>query len=126
MTFRYFAYGSNMHTPRMQERCPTARPLGTAVLRGWAAVYDKPSTDGSAKRNIRPSAGGEVRGVVYEIEGYDRPALDAAEPGYAPIDTPLGLTYAYEGKPTAALPADWYLAVVEAGARAHGLDTDSD
>ena len=126
MTFRYFAYGSNMHTPRMQERCPTARPLGTAVLRGWAAVYDKPSTDGSAKRNIRPSAGGEVRGVVYEIEGYDRPALDAAEPGYAPIDTPLGLTYAYEGKPTAALPADGYRAVVEAGARAHGLDTDSD
>ena len=125
MTFRYFAYGSNMHTPRMHERCPSAQPLGTAALRDWQAVYDKPSTDGSAKLNIRPLAGAEVWGVVYEVDAADRAALDAAEPRYTPIDTPLGLTYAYEGEPTTVPPADWYVALVDAGARAHGLEAPS-
>lgn len=122
VTFRYFAYGSNMHTPRMQGRCPSARPVGTAVLHGWQAVYDKPSTDGTAKRNIRPRAGAEVRGVVYEIEDDERPALDAAEPRYTPLETPHGLAYHYGGEPTDVPPADWYVELVEAGARAHGID----
>ena len=125
MTFRYFAYGSNMHTPRMQERCPSARPIGTAVLAGWQAAYDKPATDGTAKLNIRPLAGGEVRGVVYEIDDHERAALDAAEPRYTPIHTPLGLAYAYEGEPATTSPADWYVALVEAGARAHGIDDEA-
>ena len=122
MTFRYFAYGSNMHTPRMQERCPSARPIATAVLTDWQAVYDKPSTDGSAKLNIRPRAGAEVRGVVYEIEDHDRAALDAAEPRYTPIETARGLTYTYEGAPVTVPPADWYVAIVKAAARSQGFE----
>ncbi len=122
MTFRYFAYGSNMHTPRMQQRCPSARPVGTAVLHGWQPVYDKPSTDGTAKLNIRPLAGGETPGVIYEIADHERAALDAAEPRYSPIDTPHGLAYRYAGEPAGVPPADWYVALVEAGARAHGID----
>ncbi len=124
VSFRYFAYGSNMHTPRMQERCPSARIIGTGVLRGWRAVYDKPSTDGTAKRNIRPSAGAETHGVVYEIDDHERAALDAAEPRYTPFDTPHGLAYHYAGAPAQVPPAAWYVALVEAGARAHGIDRD--
>ena len=121
MTFRYFAYGSNMWAPRMRSRCPSARLIGTAVIWGWMAVYDKPSTDGSAKLNIRPVVAGSVAGVVYEIEDQERGRLDAAEPSYAPIDTPVGLAYAYEGDPATASPYGWYVALVEAGARSHGL-----
>ena len=29
----YIAYGSNLNTEQMEFRCPTARPLGTAILR---------------------------------------------------------------------------------------------
>jgi Gamma-glutamyl cyclotransferase, AIG2-like len=120
-TFRYFAYGSNMWLPRMHERCPSARALGTATLRGWRAVYDKPSQDGSAKVNIRRDAAGTVTGVRYEIDSSERPRLDAAEPGYEALDTSVGVTYAYQGPPSSAAPYDWYVALVEAGARAAGL-----
>lgn len=121
MTFRYFAYGSNMWEPRMHQRCPSARLVGTDVLLGWAARYDKPSTDGSAKLNIRPSATSSVSGVVYEIDTTERARLDAAEPAYTAIETAVGLTFAYLGTPTTAAAYDWYVAIVEAGAIAHGL-----
>mgnify|MGYP001815030179 CR=1 FL=1 len=122
MSFRYFAYGSNMWTPRMRQRCPSARLVGTAALVGWRATYDKPSVDGSAKLNIRPQAGGSAPGVIYEIEDHERAQLDAAEPRYTPIETHLGLTSAYEGVPATVPPAEWYVDLVEAGARAHGLE----
>jgi hypothetical protein len=122
MTFRYFAYGSNMWTPRMQARCPSARVVDTAVLRGWRAVFDKPSMDGSAKLNIRPDPPGSVPGVVYEIDRGERELLDRAEPAYRPIATPVGLTYAYEGEATSWPPFAWYVDLVVAGARSHGLE----
>lgn len=121
MTFRYFAYGSNMWPPRMRARCPSARIVGTAVLPGWRAVYDKPSVDGSAKLNIRAHASGSVEGVIYEISDREREQLDGAEPRYAALDTPVGLVYAYDGEAATVLPADWYVAIVQAGAHAHGL-----
>jgi cation transport regulator ChaC len=122
MRFRYFAYGSNMWTPRMQARCPSARVIDTARLLGWQAVYDKPSADGSAKLNIRPHPDRSVAGVIYEIDLGERHLLDRAEPRYRPIATPVGLTYAYDGKATLELPFGWYVDLVEAGARAHGLE----
>lgn len=121
VTFRYFAYGSNMWPPRMRARCPSARIVGTAVLSGWLVVYDKPSVDGTAKLNIRSQSTGAVPGVVYEISDRERELLDRAEPGYAPLDTPVGLVYAYDGEAATVLPADWYVAIVGAGAHAHGL-----
>lgn len=130
MTFVYFAYGSNMWLPQMRSRCPSAKPLGTAVLHGWSPTYDKPSRDGSAKLNIKPTGGGEVRGVLYRIDGEERPALDAAEDRYdaiwmeatsSPGDTVEALTYRWRGIPSRRLPYDWYVAVVQAGAREHGI-----
>jgi hypothetical protein len=91
------------------------------VLPGWRAVYDKPSIDGSAKLNIRAHATASIQGVVYEVRDDDRERLDAAEPGYIPLDLSVGLVYAYDGEATTVLPAVWYVAIVEAGAHAHGL-----
>lgn len=130
MTFVYFAYGSNMWLPQMRSRCPSAKPLGTAVLHGWSPTYDKPSRDGSAKLNIKSTDGGEVRGVLYRIDEEERPALDAAEDRYDGIwveatssvgDTVEALTYRWTGIPTGRLPYDWYVAAVQAGAKEHGV-----
>ena len=121
MSFRYFAYGSNMWVPRMVSRCPSARFVSTAAVAGWRAVYDKPSLDGSAKLNLRPDRDATVSGVVYEIDDADRPALDAAEPAYEPVELPVGLAYVYRGEPTTVPPFEWYVDLVGAGARAHGL-----
>ena len=129
MTFRYFAYGSNLWVPQMRSRCPSARPVGTGVLDGWKIVCDKPSTDGSSKLNIRPAASGSVHGVLYELADLDRPNLDAAEPLYTPVEAAVEgrdvLTYSYEGEPSDRRPYDWYLAVVLAGAASHGLPTEN-
>lgn len=128
MTFRYFAYGSNLWVPQMRSRCASARPVTTGVLEGWMIVYDKPSTDGSAKLNIRPDPDGSVPGVVYELSDEDRPALDAAEPLYEPIEVTVGgdqlLTYTYQGEASERPPYDWYVAIVLLGASSHGLPTD--
>jgi len=122
VSYLYFAYGSNMWTPRMTDRCPSAKAVGTAVLCGWRTAYDKPSRDGSAKLNLRPDPTGSVSGVVYEVEERDRPRLDAAEPGYEALETPVGWTYVYRGEPTSSRPSDRYVALVDAGARAHGIE----
>jgi predicted N-acetyltransferase YhbS len=125
MSFLYFAYGSNLWVPQMRSRCPSATPRGTAVLEGWELAYDKPSTDGSAKLNIRAVPGGSVLGVLYEIEDGERGNLDAAEPGYRPIGVELGgrevLTYSFEDEGHQGGPYDWYVEVACAGAAQHGI-----
>lgn len=129
VTFRYFAYGSNLWVPQMRSRCLSARPIAAGVLEGWRVVYDKPSTDGSAKLNIRPDPEGSVHGVIYELSDGDRPALDAAEPLYRAIEVTVGneamLAYTYEGEASDELPYDWYVATVLVGAQSHGLPTES-
>jgi hypothetical protein len=121
MSFRYFAYGSNLWLPRMVARCASARFVSTAVVVSWRAVYDKPSLDGSAKLNLRPDPESTVSGVVYEIDDGDRAALDAAEPAYEPVELSVGLAYIYRGEPATAAPFDWYVELVVAGARANGM-----
>lgn len=125
MSFRYFAYGSNLWPPQLRSRCASAMPIGSAVLEGWRLVCDKPSTDGSTKLNIRPDAGSVVEGVVYRIEDGERQNLDAAEPGYTPVvvgvDGRSTLTYSYEGEPDRGAPYDWYVEMCSLGAAMHGV-----
>ena len=131
MSFTYFAYGSNLWTAQMRSRCPSATPLGTASLEDWTVCYNKPSVDGSAKLNLVPAKHYRIEGVLYEIDDDDREALDAAEPGYEPIEVSVvagdgstieARTYQWTGPPTSTLPYDWYVEVALEGARQHGLD----
>ena len=45
----YFAYGSNLSSPRLRARVPSARPEGVARLEGQRLALDKPGRDGTAR-----------------------------------------------------------------------------
>lgn len=134
--FITFAYGSNMPTARITARCPSARVLGIAELRGHELRWHKISIDGSGKCDIVPSVApnASVFGVLYEIAAGEKAALDRAESkgsGYEEI----AVDVVSDGKPlkakayratktdSARRPYTWYRALVLAGAREHGLPT---
>jgi gamma-glutamylcyclotransferase len=80
----YFAYGSNMNWQQMQERCPSARFKGVALLPDHKLAF----TRKSIKRRCGvadavPTQGRKIWGVLYEITAPDLVALDKSE-GYLP------------------------------------------
>lgn len=77
----YFAYGSNMSTPRLRHRCPTAQPQGVAMLRGHRLRFHKLGVDGSAKCDAWYTGGPEdiVYGVLFDLGREDRGRLDEIE-----------------------------------------------
>jgi len=138
-SFVYFAYGSYMLCAHLRERCPSAEPLGTGWVGGYRVVFDKHGRDGSGKATLRPDAGNDaaVHGVLYRIADFERDALDAAEARYDRLDnfavrpdfgeSPI-LASVYIAPPEACrsnlAPFDWYVALIESGAREHDLHSD--
>ncbi len=130
----YFAYGSNMHVPRMLSRVPSAVSCESASLHQYDLRFHKHGLDGSAKCNIVPSIDGHVFGVVYEILSTEAARLDRAEgPDYRRTRLEVnGLNtnrtyqaFAYIARPSAIddslLPESWYHELVVAGATMHEL-----
>ena len=133
----YFAYGSNMYPPRLRERTPSSRHLGTAVLPGYRLAFHQVSRgDGSAKCNIVPVGDGQhtVYGVVYAVHREERPVLDRAEDldyGYRLVDlavrqaTGWREAFCYVAVPGTiddrARPFRWYRDLVLRGALEHGF-----
>ena len=70
-TKMYFAYGSNMDTSQMGERCLTASLQGLARLQGFKFVIN-----GRGVASIVESPNDAVEGVLWEISSYDERALD--------------------------------------------------
>lgn len=133
-SFITFAYGSNMPTARIRDRCPSARSLGVAELRGHELRWHKASKDGSGKCDIVASEAPDasVFGVLFEIAGDEKPALDRAEGkdfGYEEIERDVlcgqkqvkAKAYRATNTDPALQPYTWYRALVIAGAREHGL-----
>lgn len=136
---RYFAYGSNMLTARLQARVPSARPLGPARLpRHTLSFHKRSNNDGSGKCTIQPASDAVATafGVLFEIAPSERPALDRAEGlgvGYeartVTVHTADGPRSAYTYQASSdhlnpdLQPYMWYKALVIAGARQHGLPT---
>jgi gamma-glutamylcyclotransferase (GGCT)/AIG2-like uncharacterized protein YtfP len=131
----YFAYGSNLCSPRLRSRTPSARVLGTARLSGYDLRFNKCGRDGSAKGNI-VRAECNVFGVVYDIDDAEMPDLDRAEDlgtGYQRIKLAVHLAdhteatsvLSYEALPDAIdetlTPFAWYVELVLAGAAEHDL-----
>jgi gamma-glutamylcyclotransferase (GGCT)/AIG2-like uncharacterized protein YtfP len=69
----YFAYGANMKRGAMRKRCPGARALGPALLRGWRYVIAQ------GYGSIAPAAGMRVFGVLWRLTPRDLAALNAFE-----------------------------------------------
>ncbi len=79
----YFAYGSNMHRARLEERVgPVAESLGHAVLEGYVHSFSHKGRDGSGKGNIEVATGELVRGVLYRMTTDQVALLDPYEGGY--------------------------------------------
>ena len=116
----YFAYGSNMDPRQMKMRCPSSRFDCVALLPDHKISFtlrSKRRRCGVA--NIVPSTGGEVFGVLYQINGSrDWEVLDAAE-GFQPSNK-RGNTYIRttrnvqkQGKFSTHITAYIYIGVIE-------------
>ncbi len=90
LKMNYFAYGSNMSLPRIQDRIPGAEKIGVAVLTGHQLRFHKTGQDGSAKCDafFTGKPDDSVWGVVFRITEEEKVVLDGYE----------GLGYGYEIK----------------------------
>ena len=77
-TYRYAAYGSNLHPIRLSQRVPSASWLGAARVSGFDLRFHKKSIDGSGKADIVEAAS-EIHVAVYEIPLEEKPLLDKVE-----------------------------------------------
>lgn len=76
----YFAYGSNMASSQMAERCPGAVCLGAARLPRYRLAFDAWSNRrGGLVADVLPDPGSEVWGVLWEVTGEHAEALDRYE-----------------------------------------------
>lgn len=80
----YLAYGSNLNTDQMAQRCPGAVRIGTALLEGWRLTFrgslvgcQLPRRFGVA--NIEPRKGSSVPVGIWSITQGDERALDRYE-----------------------------------------------
>ncbi len=136
--FLYFAYGSNLLTGRLADRCPSAQYYATACIDGLEIEFSKESReDRSGKATLVPSHGHRLYGVVYEVELIELETLNRIESGYdlkndfkVPLldtETPLTVkTYIApeQSRKPGLKPFDWYLALIVAGAVEHGFPQD--
>lgn len=120
----YFAYGMNTNQEEMAYRCPTAIPMGKAVLPGYRFEFKSFAT-------IVPSPGETVEGVLWTITESDELALDILE-GYPEfydkkhvkvqqgIDY-IAMTYIMNPREKGYAPSDGYYSMVSEGYQTFGL-----
>ena len=75
----YLAYGSNLNVRQMARRCPTAKPVGTSVIRDYELLFKGSKT--GAYLTIEKKKGGTVPVAVWEVTDNDEKRLDVYE-GY--------------------------------------------
>nr|DAW61684.1 MAG TPA: hypothetical protein [Caudoviricetes sp.] len=73
----YIAYGSNLNIRQMALRCPTAKPVGTAVIKDYELLFKGSKT--GAYLTIEPKVGAEVPVAVWSVELADEERLDVYE-----------------------------------------------
>ena len=77
----YFAYGSNMSLARLKERVPSAKRIGTFILKNYELRFHMASDDGSGKCDAYQTGNENnvVVGALYHINKNEKPVLDKAE-----------------------------------------------
>ena len=73
----YLAYGSNLNVRQMAWRCPTAKAVGTAVIKDYELLFKGSKT--GAYLTIEPKSGAEVPVAVWSVEPADEKRLDVYE-----------------------------------------------
>lgn len=132
-TYRYAAYGSNLHPDRLRRRVGSAALCGTARVASFDLLFHKTGMDGSAKCGIVPGRRG-IFVAVYEIAEQERVLLDRCEglgigyhqafievEGFGRCATYIAAAAAVDHRLS---PFDWYKAYVICGARHHGFPDD--
>lgn len=71
---KYIAYGSNLNLKQMARRCPTAKVVGTALLKDYQLTFRGVAT-------IVPKQGAMTPVAVWDIDEQSERALDRYE-GY--------------------------------------------
>lgn len=73
----YIAYGSNLNVRQMRMRCPTARIIGTSVLKGYELLFKGSKTGSYLTVEKKPDS--TVPVAVWEVTPADEKALDRYE-----------------------------------------------
>ena len=128
----YFAYGSNLHPLRLEERVHSARLLGVGTCQNRKLSFNKRSDDGSAKCNLIKAehSATTVYGAIYQLKFEDKAALDRIEgKGFGYTDNQISVqhdnretscfTYIAQNSHIARAlrPYHWYKELVILGAR---------
>ena len=71
----YFAYSNNINFDQMIWCCPSAEPVGTAVLEDYELLF-RSSTGRNGIATIAPHKGGKVHGLLWKVSLEDEKALD--------------------------------------------------
>lgn len=79
-TYLYFAYGANLNLESMAQRCPAAKALSPATLKGYTLEF-RGNGSGCGVAHIEPAKGQEVPGGLWEITDACLASLDRFE-GY--------------------------------------------
>ncbi len=125
-----------MSSLRLKSRCPSARFVSIAILKGFRLAFNKQSKkDGSGKANIIATQNDkdEVWGVIFDVSENEKPELDKWEglgKGYDEKALQVLTDKSQELKVQAYVakkitdgiqPYDWYLRHCMIGATEFGL-----
>ena len=110
MSKLYLAYGSNLNKKQMAVRCPTARPVGSAMIYGWELVFRGVADIVKSKdKNMCVPVG------LWELEPEDELSLDVYEGAGI-------MTYQMTSDGIYAPSTSYFNSILE-GYRDFGLDT---
>jgi gamma-glutamylcyclotransferase (GGCT)/AIG2-like uncharacterized protein YtfP len=127
----YIAYGSNLNLEQMAHRCPTAKVVGAAELKGYELLFR--GFNVGAVATVEKKKGSSVPVLVWELELSDEVALDRYE-GYpflyrkewvkVRLDKKLTDVMVYimnDGRPL-GIPSSHYYNIIKQGYKSAGFD----
>ncbi len=97
----YFAYGSNMHQPRLEQRVGKVKCIGTYKLPGYKLTFDV-GTKFDCFANVDREDGETCEGVIYEMTYRQLRELDYYEGLY------MRIKEEYEGRKLHIYISDLY------------------
>lgn len=130
----YAAYGSNMNLEQMSLRCPSAKAIGTGIVKDYRLTF-RGNSRGVA--NIEHCKDRKVPVVLWEITEACEEALDVYE-GYPSlyekktievetdnkIQKAMVYVMAKKYRTMPASPTSYYLAIISEGYTDNGLDLE--